>query len=56
MELTSATAALLVQARTRSLAEAAAALGIPELEPVLALLRDLHRDGAIAGFQSLENP
>lgn len=52
MELTPATSALLVQAQNRPLAEAAAALGIPELAPVLALLRDLHRDGAIAGFQT----
>ncbi len=52
MELTPATSALLVRAQTQPLAEAAAALGIPELEPVLALLRDLRRDGAIAGFQT----
>ncbi len=53
MELTPATAALLVQARTRPLAEAAAALGMPDLTPALSLLRDLHRDGAIAGFRTL---
>ena len=52
MELTPATSALLVEVRTRPLGEAAAALGIPDLEPVLALLRDFHRDGAIAGFQT----
>lgn len=52
MEVTSATSALLVQAQTQPLARAAAALGIPDLEPVLALFRDLHRDGAIAGFQT----
>ncbi|MFZ1376514.1 MAG: putative DNA-binding domain-containing protein [Geothrix sp.] len=51
MELTPATAALLVQAQSRSLGEAAAALHIPDLAPVLNLLNDLHRDGAIAGFQ-----
>jgi len=51
MELTPATAALLVQAQSRPLGEAAAALHIPDLAPVLKLLNDLHRDGAIAGFQ-----
>ncbi len=51
MELTPATAALLVQAQSRPLGEAAAALQIPDLEPVLELLNDFHRDGAIAGFQ-----
>ena len=51
MELTPATAALLVQARTLPLGMAAAALNIPDLTPVLDLLKDLHRDGAIAGFQ-----
>lgn len=51
MELTPATAALLVQAQSRPLGEAAAALHIPDLEPVLKLLNDFHRDGAIAGFQ-----
>jgi hypothetical protein len=52
MELTPATSALLMQARTRSLAEAVSSLNLPDLAPVLSLLRDLHRDGAIAGFQS----
>jgi hypothetical protein len=52
MELTPATAALLVQARTRSLSEAALSLNLPDLVPILDLLRDLHREGAIAGFQS----
>jgi hypothetical protein len=51
LELTPATAALLVQARTCAIAEAAAALNLTELDPVLALLRDLQRDGALAGFQ-----
>jgi len=52
LELTPATAALLVRARTLPVAAAAADLGLTDLEPVLALLRDLHRDGAIAGFQN----
>jgi len=51
-ELTPAAAALLVRARTEALADAAAGLGIPDLAPVLSLFRDLHHDGAIAGFQS----
>jgi len=51
LELTPATAALLVQARTLTLAETAAALGLSDLPPTMSLLRDLHRDGAIAGFQ-----
>jgi len=51
MELTPATAALLVQAQTRPLAEAAAALNIPDLAPVTGLLHDLRRYGAIAGFR-----
>ena len=51
LELTPATAALLVQARTCAIAEAAAALNLIELDPVLSLLRDLQRDGALAGFQ-----
>ncbi|MDP1832038.1 MAG: putative DNA-binding domain-containing protein [Geothrix sp.] len=50
LELTPATAALLVQAQTRPLAETVAALGLPGLTPAMNLLRDLHRDGAIAGF------
>lgn len=52
LELTPATAALLVQARTRPLAESAAALDLPDLALAMNLLRDLHRDGAIAGFQT----
>lgn len=52
MELTPATAALLVQAQSRPMGEAAEALHIPDLAPVLKLLNDLHRDGAIAGFQT----
>ena len=52
LELTPATAALLVQAQTRPLAEAARVLGIADLTPVASLLRDLHHEGAIAGFQT----
>ena len=51
MELTPATAALLVRAQTLPLAEAAAALNMPDLAPVTGLLHDLRRDGAIAGFR-----
>ena len=51
MELTPATAALLVQAQTRPLAEAAAVLNMSDLAPVTELLHDLRRDGAIAGFR-----
>jgi hypothetical protein len=52
MDLTPATAALLVQAQTSPLVEAAAALNVLDLVPVWSLLRDLRHDGAIAGFQS----
>lgn len=50
LELTPATAALLVRAQGEPLASAAAALGIPDLSAPLTLLRDLHRYGAVAGF------
>ena len=50
-ELTPATSALLVQAQTLPLAQAAAALGLLDLNPALDLLCDLRRAGAIAGFQ-----
>jgi len=49
-ELTPATAALLMQAQSRSLAAAAAGLGITDFAEALDLLRDLRREGAIAGF------
>jgi len=52
LELTPATAALLVQAQTRTLAQAAEALNVFDLAPAMDLLRDLLRDGAVAGFQS----
>ena len=51
MELTPATAALLVKAGTQPWTEAAGDLGLPDLETTADLLRTLHRDGAIAGFQ-----
>ena len=51
LELTPATAALLVQARSCSIAEAAEALNLTELDPAMSLLRELQRDGALAGFQ-----
>lgn len=52
MALTPATAALLVQARTRPVGEVAADLGFPDPTPALDLLRDLRRDGALAGFRT----
>jgi hypothetical protein len=52
LELTPATSALLVQAQSKPLAEAASAVGLFDITPTLSLLRDLHREGAIAGFQS----
>lgn len=51
LELTPATAALLMGAQTLPLAEAAAALNLPDLAPMTGLLHDLRRDGAIAGFR-----
>lgn len=51
LELTPDTAALLVQAQSLPLAQVAAALTLAELTPMMNLLRDLHREGAIAGFQ-----
>jgi hypothetical protein len=53
LELTPATAAWLVQAQTHSLAEAAGTLHIADLSPGMDLLRELHRNGAIAGFQPI---
>lgn len=52
LELTPATAALLVQAQNRPLGEAAAALGLGGLDLAIPLLKDLYADGAIAGFQT----
>lgn len=52
LELTPATAAFLVRAQETPLDEAAASLGIEDLASLSSLLRDLRRDGAIAGFQS----
>jgi hypothetical protein len=51
-ELTPATSALLVQAQTTSLAQAAELLGLTDLHPVMDLLRDFQREGAIAGFRT----
>lgn len=50
LELTAATAALLVRAQGEPLASAATALGFPDLTAPLTLLRDLQREGAVAGF------
>lgn len=55
MDLTPAAAALLVRAQTESLAGAAAAIGA-DLTSVLGLLRDLHGQGAIAGFRAAPDP
>jgi len=52
MELTAATAALLVRAQSQPLAEAAAALDIPDPAELTRLFQDLRREGAIAGFQA----
>ena len=52
LELTPATSAFLVQAQENSVAVAAAALGLTDPAPLFTLLQDLHRDGAIAGFQT----
>lgn len=49
-ELTPATAALLMQAQSRPVSEAAADLGISDVIEALDLLRELRREGAIAGF------
>ena len=51
LELTPATSALLVMAQTRTLTQAAQALNLPDLAPLMELLRDLCRKGAVAGFQ-----
>ena len=48
MELSSAAAALLVEAQGRALGEAAQVLGLPDLP--LPLIRNLRKRGAIAGF------
>lgn len=52
MELTPATAALLAEGRRRPLGEAAGELGFSDPAPVLALLGDLRRAGAVAGFRA----
>jgi len=51
LDLTPAAAALLVRAQTESLAGAALALGV-DLAPILGFLRDLRRQGALAGFRT----
>jgi len=51
LELTPATAAFLVRAQELPIAEAAATLNLTDQAPLFVLLKDLHRDGAIAGFQ-----
>jgi hypothetical protein len=52
LELTQATSALLVQGQTLPLAQVAGTLNLTDLAPAMELLRDLCREGAIAGFQS----
>jgi len=50
-ELTPATAALLVRAQEGPLGPAAEAIGLTDPDALLQLMRDLQREGAIAGFQ-----
>lgn len=50
LELTEATAALLVRAQTQPLGEALAGLGLPDPGPAMALLEDLRHQGAVVGF------
>lgn len=50
-DLTPATAALLVRAQAEPLAEVAATLALHDLTPILSLLGNLRREGAIAGFR-----
>jgi hypothetical protein len=52
LELTPGAARLLVEAAARPLEAVFAALGIQDPAPSLALLEDLARNGAIAGFRS----
>ena len=51
-ELTPATAAFLVRGQTKSLRQAAEALNIEDLAPMMSLLHSLHGEGAVAGFQT----
>ena len=52
MDLTPATAALLVQAQSATLGDVFANLNLPEPTPAMLLLRDLCRDGALVGFRN----
>ena len=52
LELTPATAALLVRAQSAPLVEAARELGVSDLPALWVLLQDLQVRGAIAGFQA----
>lgn len=51
LELTAATAALLVKGQETSLGEAVAALGLGDLSAALALLQDLYDQEALWGFE-----
>lgn len=51
LELTPATAALLVRGQEESLASAAACLGIGDMDAAMALLKELIASGAIRGFR-----
>ncbi|MBI4911671.1 MAG: putative DNA-binding domain-containing protein [Acidobacteria bacterium] len=51
LELTPATQALLLEAQHASIAQAAETVGLPDLEAILILLRDLRTQGAVAGFR-----
>jgi hypothetical protein len=52
MELTPATAALLMAAQQQPIQTAAASLGLTHLEPILALLESFRQTGALAGFDT----
>lgn len=56
MELTPATALLLVEAGARPLAEVLPALGITDAEGTFALLEGLRKAGALAGFRGILSP
>lgn len=56
MELTPATACLLVEARSRSIQDAALGIGLRGEEEILGLLANLSAAGAIAGFRKAGIP
>ena len=52
LELTPATAALLMAAQQQPIRIAAASLGLTQLEPILTLLESFRQTGALAGFRT----